>query len=412
MIWADFNSRTEDDRVSLETRGSRESLAKTPVSPGEWVWLSDGDIRVGAQVEQRDGHLYARPVWETMEDVVPPGDPRLNEIPAEEALKALEKSRTREGFPADVVFRLAPYLPRKHGYLDFLRSRAARSLGYTALALAAIEDALTAVPSDGSYFHHRVRLLRDLDIEKAVQAIEPVLKGQRSDVLAIVACVEVLGDLARTETDEARSISHDSDILRVTSALTPASFAGLPNSVRAQVHLARGFAYSHLGNRPEARRELDEARALNPREPALLIARALEVYPSDQAAEDFHAALQFSSSFYWPGYFLAHHYLQRGEYAKSQTMAESALAAHPPQSVGANLCEWLAIARAEQGAPADEVRELFARAARLAPNELRIRQNGKAYEEAQRAAGAPKPPAWAVSQDASPRPHEMYQRAA
>ena len=70
VIYADFNARTEDDRVRLTTVGSRRSLAKTPVAPGESVWLFDGEMKVRAVVEtSATGKLLARVDWSTAVDV-------------------------------------------------------------------------------------------------------------------------------------------------------------------------------------------------------------------------------------------------------------------------------------------------------------------------------------------------------
>lgn len=69
VIFADFNARTSDDRVRLDTVGSRASLIDHEVRPGDWVWLSDGEVRVRALVEHEDGKLFARVAWETTRKV-------------------------------------------------------------------------------------------------------------------------------------------------------------------------------------------------------------------------------------------------------------------------------------------------------------------------------------------------------
>lgn len=71
MLWADFNARDGDGLVSLHTKGSKESLAKTPVKLGDLVWLGDGDLMVVAEVVLRGGKLFGRPLWETQEDMTP-----------------------------------------------------------------------------------------------------------------------------------------------------------------------------------------------------------------------------------------------------------------------------------------------------------------------------------------------------
>lgn len=51
--YADFNARAASDRIRLDTVGSLESLRETPVLEGDWVWLSDDQLRVGAQIERQ-----------------------------------------------------------------------------------------------------------------------------------------------------------------------------------------------------------------------------------------------------------------------------------------------------------------------------------------------------------------------
>ena len=66
-VWVDFNARTERDDVRLTTVGSKRSLQENPVELGEWVWISDDELRVKAQVCEEDRLLIARPAWKTLE---------------------------------------------------------------------------------------------------------------------------------------------------------------------------------------------------------------------------------------------------------------------------------------------------------------------------------------------------------
>jgi len=68
-IWVDFNSPTDNSRIRLTTRGSVESLTKTPVAIGERVVLTDDDIQVEAVTEDGDVYLVALPDWDTQKDV-------------------------------------------------------------------------------------------------------------------------------------------------------------------------------------------------------------------------------------------------------------------------------------------------------------------------------------------------------
>lgn len=65
-IWADFNARTTDDRIRLNTIGSVRDVIEAGAKPGDQVWLSDGEVRIAAVVEEDEHGLVARPVWETI----------------------------------------------------------------------------------------------------------------------------------------------------------------------------------------------------------------------------------------------------------------------------------------------------------------------------------------------------------
>ncbi len=48
-MFADFNAMTESEHVRLTTRGSQDDMERLGIKPGEWVWLSDGEMQVGAR---------------------------------------------------------------------------------------------------------------------------------------------------------------------------------------------------------------------------------------------------------------------------------------------------------------------------------------------------------------------------
>lgn len=49
-IFTDFNAVTEAEKIRLNCRGSEEDIRLAGVKPGDWVWLSDGEIVVGARL--------------------------------------------------------------------------------------------------------------------------------------------------------------------------------------------------------------------------------------------------------------------------------------------------------------------------------------------------------------------------
>jgi hypothetical protein len=65
-IEADWNAQTETGLIRLNTRGALESLARTPVTHGELVWLEQDGERVQATIVIKNGKVYGNPVWATM----------------------------------------------------------------------------------------------------------------------------------------------------------------------------------------------------------------------------------------------------------------------------------------------------------------------------------------------------------
>lgn len=66
-IYADFNDIAEDSTLPLTCEGSRASLValSPPPSPGEEVWLSDGELRARAHLSLgADGVWEAHSKWE------------------------------------------------------------------------------------------------------------------------------------------------------------------------------------------------------------------------------------------------------------------------------------------------------------------------------------------------------------
>ena len=67
-IFADFNAMTESGQVRLTCRGSQDDLRAADLHPGDWAWLSDGEIMVGGESRQqtRAPGSFGVPDWETL----------------------------------------------------------------------------------------------------------------------------------------------------------------------------------------------------------------------------------------------------------------------------------------------------------------------------------------------------------
>ena len=59
---------------ALMTRSARNSIGATGARIGDYVWLSDGELRVGGRIEGTPKGLRARVFWETLEYIIPADD--------------------------------------------------------------------------------------------------------------------------------------------------------------------------------------------------------------------------------------------------------------------------------------------------------------------------------------------------
>ena len=66
-IFADFNAMTESEKIRLTCSGSEVDIKQAGAKPGDRVWLSDGEVLVGARLETDPAYgLVGIPAWGTM----------------------------------------------------------------------------------------------------------------------------------------------------------------------------------------------------------------------------------------------------------------------------------------------------------------------------------------------------------
>ena len=66
-IFADYNATTEAGHVRLTCPGSEDDIRSRALHPGDWAWLSDTEVVVGAQLAI--DHYYGLvgiPDWDTL----------------------------------------------------------------------------------------------------------------------------------------------------------------------------------------------------------------------------------------------------------------------------------------------------------------------------------------------------------
>ena len=83
LISADFNAMTEAGHVRLTLPCSREDILRMSLGPGDWAWLSDSEILVGAQLAIDDRYgLVGVPDWDTLVHLDEEGADDFNRVSA------------------------------------------------------------------------------------------------------------------------------------------------------------------------------------------------------------------------------------------------------------------------------------------------------------------------------------------
>jgi hypothetical protein len=211
-IFADFNAMTEADKARLDCRGSREDIQRAGVQPGNWIWLSDGEVLVGARLEVDPYYgLVGVPAWETLvhlDDLVPPDFPQLwSEL--QDLLRhpgGSTDSELRVFQLLTILEQLAPPEFRAAippGYLALRRAGALYFLGHSGMALHEVEVALSDRPDDPDLVYFYLELLLRQNPGRA--ALEAEAYAERPDVAApvLAACIDIETARAEQVQDEA-----------------------------------------------------------------------------------------------------------------------------------------------------------------------------------------------------------------
>ena len=83
-ISADYNAMTEAGHVRLTLPCSQEDILKLGLRPGDWAWLSDTEVMVGAQLAIDDRYgLVGVPDWDTLVHLDDEGADDFDRITAE-----------------------------------------------------------------------------------------------------------------------------------------------------------------------------------------------------------------------------------------------------------------------------------------------------------------------------------------
>lgn len=295
-IFADFNAMTEAEHVCLTTRGSEEDIQRYQLHPGDWVWLSDGELRVAAKIATDPRYrLVGVPAWKTLVDFVDLETVDFTQVWSE--LQTLLRAPDRDENQSAKLFQLlclfeavAPESAKAivpPGYLSRKRAAALAEMNQPELALLEIEEAIRSNPDDPSSRYLLLKLLAKLDLDQALTETEALTRGGDTHALVLVAAISVLGGHADRLADEgfpavARRILELCD--RFERAPGRES---VPLSVLVEVLVNQGLTWLRLGQVGDAHHAFDHARRIDPGDTALGQATSLDKY--DQRARNLAA---------------------------------------------------------------------------------------------------------------------------
>jgi tetratricopeptide (TPR) repeat protein len=298
-IYADYNAATEAGHLCLTTRGSQEDLQRLGIQPGDWTWLTDSELIVGARVSTDPYYgVVGVPDWDTLVHLDDDDDRDPMRIQAE--LRDLLQRPARSVDDELRIFQLLTLLEEfsipearstvRPGYFSFRRAGTLLQLGKPELALVEIEEARRVdpgQPNDDSLF---LQILRRTDLGRATREAERFADGPDTSAIVLGECVNVLSTHADNLPAEqfepvGRRMLDWSD--RFERA--PGRERVLASTL-ALLQFNRGMALLRLGQVEAARETLSLAHAVDPILKEIDEATRLTAY--DQQARDLAARVR------------------------------------------------------------------------------------------------------------------------
>ncbi len=208
-ISADFNAMTEAGHVRLTLPCSQEDVLKLGLRPGDWAWLSDTEVMVGAQLAIDDRYgLVGVPDWDTLIHLDDEGADDVNRITAELNPLLTKEPPSSEDEPrilellAQLEHAAPPHLNGASSEsLAFRRALALRQMGKLGLALLEMKDARRARPDDPMFAFVYLDLLRLEDLPSAVSEAQSIAESPDVTALVLSACINILAAWAEQASD-------------------------------------------------------------------------------------------------------------------------------------------------------------------------------------------------------------------
>jgi tetratricopeptide (TPR) repeat protein len=292
---------TEAEQVCLTTRGSQEDIEDQGIQIGDHVWLSDGELLVGAEVAQDPRYvLVGVPAWDTLVNLDDAQEANFDQSLSRFRELSQSQSRSRDG--ETEILQLLATIERKasqtiksmmpDGYIAYRRAVALYALGHLALALQEVEQALAENPHRASYLQFRLELLRRVDLQRALSEARRVADDSSTKAIVLAACINVLATYLETLPDQEFERGLPSLFDWIEGFGTAADIGTVPFSTLSQVLFNRGAAFLRRSLIAEARKSFSMILQVNPRDQAAQEAIKLEHY--DERARELAAGYRAS----------------------------------------------------------------------------------------------------------------------
>jgi tetratricopeptide (TPR) repeat protein len=251
------------------------------------------------------------------------------------------------------------------------------------------------------FYEHAVKLQPDNDnyqamLLDALNLVDPIAAGIRAEEIlesphnfacgAIARAADITFMSARTksEIEANRVFKRLEPILgNALAQMKQDDLNEVDRSSYVTILALLGFGNEFLGKSQAAQSFYSQGLQVEPDNDALLVARGRLLYgTSARAITDLEMAIKFGSPLIWPYVFLAHHCLLKGNFAECHRLCERTLVMNGSAAVKSEVSEWMAIAQAELGFPADMIQASFDNAIRFDPSNERARRNLGAFEAA------------------------------
>jgi tetratricopeptide (TPR) repeat protein len=272
-ISADYNAATESGHLRLNSKASLGDIERWQLSPGDWAWLSDGEVLVGAQLAIDDRYgLVGMPDWDTVVHLDDDDSRDLgivrNELDGLYQTPRHSNDENRRIFELLTIYDfIAPEEARETLPAAYFASRRAETLcllGKHELALTEVQEARRLGSDDPDDLRLFLDVLRRTDLARARREAERIARTPDVPAAVLAECINVLAEYADTLPDDQFGALAD-EILKLAERFERAPSPGdVLQTTRALFQFNRGIVLLRLGRNDAAQHALNLARAADP----------------------------------------------------------------------------------------------------------------------------------------------------